>query len=78
MITHFKTKTFFAVVACIFSFVLLNHVAEAQSFGDAQNFATPKGNIGISMHLSKGTYHILLKGHNNTGGRYRILVREEK
>jgi hypothetical protein len=30
------------------------------------------------MHLSKGTYHILLKGHNNTGGRYRILVREEK
>lgn len=33
---------------------------------------------GISMHLPTGRFHILVKGHNNTEGSYRILVREEK
>ncbi len=33
---------------------------------------------GISMHLPKGRFHVAMKGHNTTGGSYRILVREEK
>lgn len=33
---------------------------------------------GISMYLPKGRYQILTKGHNNTSGKYQIMIRQEK
>ena len=49
------------------------------SLGETVNDAIKDGELKIyEFTLPKGKYHILVKGHNNSEGQYRILVREEK